>query len=104
MSAERDWLDACKLYMRIDGTEEDTLIEALYCAAQEYLSGAGIRRTGDNASRYDLAVNSLTLFYYDHRDAVGSEACLPVGLRPIITQLKLEATAFQAADQYEVLE
>ena len=104
MPTDRDRLDACKLYMRIDGTEEDTLIESLLCAAQEYLSGAGIHRTGDNVQRYDLAINSLALFYYDHRDAVGTEACLPIGLRPIITQLKLEATAFRTADQYEVLE
>lgn len=103
MPAANEQLDACKLYMRVDGTEEDALIEALHCAAQEYLRGAGIHRTGDNYRRYDLAVNGLTLYYYDHRDAVGAEACLPVGMRPIITQLKLEAEAFRSADQYEGL-
>ena len=35
-----------------------------------------------------MAVHSLTLHWYDHRDAVGGEAPLPIGLRPVINQLK----------------
>ena len=42
---------------------------------------------------YTLAWHSLTLHYYDHRDAVGEEQSFPTGLRPIINQLKHTAEA-----------
>lgn len=99
---ERQLAD-CKLYMRVDGADEDELISDLYRAAQEYLARAGICCTEDNASSYALAVHSLTLHYYDHRDAVGTEAGIPVGLRPIINQLKLEAEVQAAAWRVESL-
>ena len=95
-----DRLAACKAYMRVDGDEEDTLIALLLAGAVEYLTGAGIYRTADNAARYDLVVHGLTLYHYDHRDAVGAEAEMPRGLRPVINQLKLDAEAQSAADSY----
>lgn len=92
-------LERCKLYMRIDGSEEDTLITALMGSAEEYLTGAGILPSPDNARRYELALFALTLYYYDHRDAVGSEAAMPKGIRPVLTQLKLESAANRAAER-----
>lgn len=83
---------ACKAYMRVDGDEDNALIGQLCDAAAGYLAAAGAERGADNsaqAARYDLALWALTLHYYDHRDAVGTEAALPLGIRPIITQLKL---------------
>lgn len=94
-------LAACKAYMRVDGEAEDALITSLISAAAEYLTGAGIYRTADNAARYDLALSALTLYYYDHRGAVGTEAEIPRGLRPVLTQLKLDAAAAAAADTIE---
>ena len=82
------------MFMRVDGNEDDELIGRLMGAARSYLSGAGIEapESGDR-SQYDLAVHSLTLHYYDHRDAVGEEQSFPTGLRPIINQLKHTAEA-----------
>ena len=82
------------MFMRVDGNEDDELIGRLMGAARSYLSGAGIEvpESGDR-SQYDLAVHSLTLHYYDHRDAVGEEKSFPTGLRPIINQLKHSAEA-----------
>ena len=82
------------MFMRVDGNEDDELIGRLMGAALSYLSGAGIEapESGDR-SQYDLAVHSLTLHYYDHRDAVGEEKSFPTGLRPIINQLKHSAEA-----------
>ena len=81
-------LVACKRFRRVDGNEDDELIGRLMGAARSYLSGAGIEapESGDR-SQYDLAVHSLTLHYYDHRDAVGDEKAFPIGLRPVINQL-----------------
>ena len=94
-------LAACKAYMRVDGDEEDTLITSLLAGALEYLTAAGIFRTADNSARYDIVAFGLTLYYYDHRDAVGTEAEMPRGLRPVITQLKLDAAVQTAADSGE---
>ncbi|MCR5136098.1 MAG: head-tail connector protein [Oscillospiraceae bacterium] len=82
-------LAACKQYMRVDGDGDDALITTLMSAAKEYLRNAGIEEPeGGDCSLYTTAVHSLTLHYYDHRDAVGEEAAFPTGLRPIINQLK----------------
>ena len=84
---------ACKAYMRIDGDEDDKLIGQLCDAAAAYLAAAGATRGMEDGSQraahYDLVLWVLTLYYYDHRDAVGTEAPLPIGVRPIIHQLKL---------------
>ena len=90
--ATKSQIAACKAYMRVDGDEDDELIGQLCDAAAEYLSAAGAERGeagSARAARYDLALWALTLHYYDHRDAVGTEAALPLGIRPIITQLTL---------------
>lgn len=81
-------LRACKSYMRVDGDDDDETIGALMDAAAEYLENAGIPAES-TSPLYNLALYSLTLHYYDHRDAVGTEAPLPTGLRPVINQLKL---------------
>lgn len=88
-------LEAVKRYMRVDPdcTEDDWIIRALYAAAALYLRNAGIEAPEGDRALYDLALWGLTLFYYDHRDAVGDEAAFPIGLRPVITQLKLLAGA-----------
>ena len=87
-AAEAAALAACKTYMHVDGDDDDDLIAGLMAAAKEYLDGAGIPEPSEDSRLYTMAVHSLTLHYYDHRDAVGGEAALPLGLRPIINQLK----------------
>lgn len=83
-------LAAAKRYMRVDGDEDDEIISALYEAAVIYLRNAGIDERYESLPLYNLCVWALTLHYYDHRDAVGTEAPFPIGLRPILNQLKLE--------------
>lgn len=89
MTVNKEKLTAVKAYMRIDGSEDDAIIKALYSAAVLYLKNTGIEAMSADPSLYNLAVWRLTLHYYDHRDAVGNEADFPAGLRPIINQLKL---------------
>ena len=86
-------LEACKKYMRVDGEDEDEVILSLMAAPQAYLERAGITPERSPAAQYDLALWGLTLHYYDHREAVGNEAAFPIGLRPVITQLKLTAVS-----------
>lgn len=68
--------------------EEKLLAESIYAAAVTYFSNTGICEPEKDAALYFLAVNMLFLYWYDHRDLIGNEAALPVGLRPIINQLK----------------
>lgn len=97
MEVSCEQLVAVKAYMRIDGDEDDAVIKALYSAAVLYLKNAGIEAPSADPALYNLAVWSLTLHYYDHRDSVGNEASFPTGLRPVINQLKLLDTAERAA-------
>lgn len=92
-------LDACKRYMRVDGEDEDDVILALIAAAQAYLARAGITPERSPVAQYDLALWGLTLHYYDHREAVGNEAAFPIGLRPVINQLKLTAVSKLDTDE-----
>ena len=88
--ATAEELAACKAYMRAE-EETDEAIAPFYDAAVSYLAGTGIQKPETEDSRYTLAVHGLTLYYYDHRDDVeGSVAPFPIGLRPVINQLKLE--------------
>ena len=87
-AAQAAALAACKQYMRVDGDDDDELISSMMSSAKEYLDGAGIPEPETATPLYTLAVHSLTLHYYDHRDAVGEEKSFPTGLRPIINQLK----------------
>lgn len=87
MVPTKEQVAAAKVYMKVDGSEDDALISSLYSAAVEYLKKSGIDPHLEDA-QYLLAVHGLTLYYYDHRDDVGSEAAFPVGLRPVINQMK----------------
>lgn len=84
-------LAAVKLYMKQDSDDDDDVIRAVYAAAQIYLHNGGVEKPEEDDALYNLALWSLTLHYCDHRDAVGNEAAIPVGLRPIINQLKQDA-------------
>lgn len=83
-----DELAAVKRYMKQDGDDDDEVIAVLYHAAVLYLGNAGVVETWENQPLYKLCIWALTLHYYDHRDAVGNEASIPNGLRPILNQLK----------------
>lgn len=98
MAVSPDKLAAVKRYMRVDGDEDDLIITPLYEAAVLYLKNAGIDEPATEPELYNLAVWGLTLHYYDHRDAVGTEASFPIGLRPIINQLKLTGAASAAGN------
>lgn len=79
-----------KSYMHAED-ESDEVVFPLIRAAIEYLDHAGIEapETREESESYMLCVKALTLHYYDHRDSVNGEAPIPLGLRPIINQLKL---------------
>lgn len=88
-------LAACKEYLRVDLSADDALITNLMAGAMEYLNIADL---SDASPQQQLAVWSLTLHRYDHRDDVDGQTPFPIGLRPIINQLKAEAEVAAAAE------
>jgi uncharacterized phage protein (predicted DNA packaging) len=81
-------LDELKLYLKADGTEDDTLIISLQTAAEKYLTNAGIAKDYTN-ELYKLAVQMLVADWHENRKTSSEKAVytLPFGLGTVITQL-----------------
>ena len=87
----------CRAFMKLDNYVDQGLVLQLMEAAVEYLNGAGIpapANLDEAPALYSLALNSLTLHYYDHRDATEAAVPIPLGLRLIINQLKQSSDGF----------
>lgn len=83
-------LEELKLFLRIDGEEEDLLIEGLQFAAEEYLTNAGIKMDYTK-ELYKLAIKILISHWYENRhvENVGKNVRkIAFGLDTIIVQLK----------------
>lgn len=83
-------LEELKLFLRIDDVEEDTLIQGLQLAAEEYMTNAGINKDYSK-ELYKLAVKILVSHWYDNRNVenIGKNISkISFGLDTIITQLK----------------
>ena len=86
-----------KLYCRIDGDTEDSLLESLLQAAKDYLTGAGVDEPKEDVPLYGLCVKALVLDYYDRRGLTQRPDPHEVpGIRTAINQLKLRAEAASA--------
>ena len=72
-------------YCRVDeGDPLETQLEPLAETAEEYLTGAGVVYSAQNAARYCLAVKALTNHWLDN--PTGGE--LPPALTGLVTQIK----------------
>lgn len=87
-------LDDVKTYCRIDGNDEDELIQSFVDTAKGYLEGAGVPEPEADDPRYLLCVKAMVLEFYDHRGMTESvtPSAIP-GLANMVVQLKLEAEA-----------
>lgn len=95
MAVSDEELKAVKAYMKAPDDDDD-IIKVLYAAARIYLKKGGAVKPDEDPELYTLALWSLTLHYYDHRDAVGDEAAIPPGLRLIINQLKQDGEILES--------
>lgn len=81
-------LEELKLYLRIDGTEDDDLLIALQDGAVDYLKNAGVAESSN--ALYGLAVKLLVSHWYENRIsvAIGSTTKqLEYSLQAIMAQL-----------------
>lgn len=76
-------LEELKGYLRIDGSEDDTVLALLLQAAAEYLTNAGV--TDDDSSLYKLAVMRYVAIEFENR---GVNAGEDRSLTSMILQLK----------------
>lgn len=80
-------LDDLKLFLRIDGADEDILIQSLQLAAEEYMGNAGVNKDYSR-ELYKLAIKMLVGHWYENRSVIGKADKLNFSLDTIITQLK----------------
>ena len=84
-------LDDIKLFLRIDGSDEDVLIQALQFAAEEYMANAGVIKNYEKFL-YSLSIKILVGHWYENRNAVGKTDKMAFSLESMITQLKYTQT------------
>lgn len=93
MDVTREDLAAAKLYMRVDGDEDDLVVSMCLTAARAYMTDAGVSLPEAGTTRralYDIVCHAQALSLYDRRDPTivgGSVNDNPV-LRRLLTQLK----------------
>lgn len=78
-----------KLYLRIDGAEEDSFIEALMKAAEEYMEECGVKKS--TSELYKLCIKMLCNHWYENREVTGVDTKLAHSLDSIIFKLKYKA-------------
>lgn len=82
-------LEETKQYLRVDGTDEDTLITSLIAAAETYLSNATGNQFDNSNSLAKLFCWVLVTDWYENREHVGraSERVRPI-VESMLAQLK----------------
>jgi uncharacterized phage protein (predicted DNA packaging) len=79
-------IEELKLFLRIDGTDEDLFIQGLQFASEEYMLNAGVRKDYTKFL-YSLAVKMLVGHWYENRSVVGKADKLAFSLDTMILQL-----------------
>lgn len=79
-------LDMVKQQLRIDGSEEDALLQLLIDSAKEYLLRSGVRES--DTALYKTAVITHVLLSYENRDKTLNVWSLESVLRTAILQLR----------------
>jgi uncharacterized phage protein (predicted DNA packaging) len=81
-------LDEIKVYLRIDGSEEDNFLTSLISAANIYLKNATGYDVDETNDLHKLAVSLLVSHSYENRLPIGSGNNLSFSLESIIMQMR----------------
>lgn len=79
-------LGELKTYLRVDVSEDDTILALLVDAGKEYLADAGIPES--ESARYKLAVMLYVALHYEHRDPAQKIEKMNFAFESIVLQLK----------------
>lgn len=83
-------LNDAKVYLRVDGTDDDALIQSLIDASVEYIANA-VGEVDTSSKLYDLTQKLLIAHWYENREPVGQADALAFSLESIILQLRYTA-------------
>lgn len=78
-------LGKVKRYLRVDGDDEDDIIDGFIIAAEEYLNGSGVKST--QGKLYTVVVYMLVALFYEHRDTIAGKVDIPPVIVNLTTQL-----------------
>ncbi|GMA48659.1 DNA-packaging protein [Alicyclobacillus contaminans] len=81
-------LDDVKLYLRIDGTDDDAMLQGMMGAADSYIANAVGADVDKTSALYELAAKLLISHWYENREPVGSASALAFSLDSILMQLR----------------
>jgi uncharacterized phage protein (predicted DNA packaging) len=81
-------VDNVKLFLRIDGTDDDAMLQGLMNAAQSYIANAVGADVDTTSDLYELACKLLISHWYENREPVGSASALAFSLDSILMQLR----------------
>lgn len=82
-------LEELKTYLRIDGSEDDSILTLLLAAAGEYLKNAGVPDSNVTSASYKLAIMLYVALHYENRDPSVKLERFSFALESIILQLKV---------------
>ena len=83
-------LDDVKLYLRVDGTDEDSAIRGMIDAAKVFIkSGTGVTFQEADA-RHLMTLKILVAHWYDNRGLIGSAVELPFTITAQLVQIEAE--------------
>ena len=83
-----DELDVLKNYLRIDGSEDDSVLALLVNAAKHDLADAGVSFSDVDDERYNLAVMLFVSLHYENRDPSLKIEKLNAAYQNLILKLK----------------
>ncbi|HEF1856063.1 DNA-packaging protein [Bacillus thuringiensis] len=81
-------VEEAKLYLRVDGNEEDDLITSFVIAAEIYIKNATSKNVNLKSELAKLAARILIAHWYENREAVGKAEQLAFSLQSIFVQLQ----------------
>lgn len=80
-------LQEVKSFLRIDVSEDDTLISSLVIAAEDYIKTATRPDVDKTTDLYKTAVKLLVANWYENREPIGKASTLAFSLESILIQL-----------------
>jgi uncharacterized phage protein (predicted DNA packaging) len=83
-------LEHVKQYLRIDGADDDSLLNSLILAAETFIKNATGKDVDELKDLHKLAVSLLVVHWYENREIVGKADKLAFSLDSILFQISLE--------------
>lgn len=87
MSVSSEFLDNVKLFLRVDGTDNDDIIQDFTNYAIAYVERTTGRSFLETDNLHRMVVKLLVRHYYDNNDSD-----IPFGIMSILTQIKYSPT------------